>query len=143
MKEILLIAHLLLIATGTGMSFANFQNVRYSHGLEGEAARALQGLRRIMGSFGDIIIAGIWFTGILLVWQLKAEGQGDFSGWFYVKLGLVVLLTLCHGLARRTGGTIGRTGDFGLLGRLELYIAGLWLSASLAIIVAVVAFEMD
>ena len=74
MPELLLVAHLLLIATGTGMSFANFQNVRFAHGQKGDAARALQGLRRIMGMFGDMMVAGIWVTGIALVWQAKASG---------------------------------------------------------------------
>ena len=137
---ILLIAHLLLIATGTGMSFANFQNVRFAHGQSGDGARALQGLRRIMGMFGDMIIAGIWVTGLALAWMKVAAGEGDFNAAFYAKMAFVVVLTGCHGLARRTGGQIGRSGDFTLLSRLELYIAGLWLSAAVAIILAVLAF---
>jgi hypothetical protein len=138
---ILLIAHLLLIATGTGMSFANFQNVRFAHGQSGDGAKALQGLRRIMGMFGDMIIAGIWVTGLSLAWMKVAAGEGDFNAAFYIKMALVVLLTVCHAMARRTGGQIARTGDYaGLLGKLELYIAGLWLAASMAIVMAVLAF---
>ena len=139
---ILLIAHLLLIATGTGMSFANFQNVRFAHGQSGDGARALQGLRRIMGQFGDMIIAGIWVTGLGLVWMKVAAGEGDFNAAFYVKIAFVVVLTACHGMARRIGGRIARSGDFALLSQLELYIAGLWLSASIAIILAVLAFGL-
>lgn len=137
---ILLIAHLLLIATGTGMSFANFQNVRFARGQTGEAAKALQSLRRIMGSFGDWVVVGIWVTGLSLVWLRIDAGQGDFNALFYVKIAFVVLLTVCHFLARRVGGAIARTGDYGLLDKLELYLAGMWLAASIAIILAVAAF---
>lgn len=137
---ILLIAHLLLIATGTGMSFANFQNVRFARGQTGDAARALQSLRRVMGSFGDWVVVGIWVTGVSLAWLKVDAGEGDFSALFYAKVAFVVLLTVCHGLARRVGGEIARSGDFGLLDKLELYIAGMWLAASIAIILAVVAF---
>jgi hypothetical protein len=138
---LLLIIHLLLIATGTGMSFANYQNVRFAHGQSGDGAKALQGLRRLMGMFGDMIIAGIWVTGLALVWMRVSAGEGDFNAAFHVKMALVVVLTVCHALARRTGGQIARSGDYaGLLGRLELYIAGLWLAASTAIVMAVLAF---
>jgi len=138
---ILLITHLLLIATVTGMSFANFMNVRFAHGQSGDGAMALQGLRRLMGMFGDMIIAGIWVTGLSLVWMRMAAGEGDFNAAFHIKMAFVVLLTACHFMARRTGGQIARSGDHaGLLGKLEFWLAGMWLAAAIAIILAVLAF---
>jgi uncharacterized membrane protein len=139
----LLITHLLLIATVTGMSFANFMNVRIARGQSGEAAMALQGLRRLMGMFGDMIIAGIWVTGLSLAWMRVAAGEGDFNAAFHVKMALVVLLTACHFMARRAGGQIARTGNYEAhLNRLELWLAGMWLAAAIAIIMAVLAFGM-
>ena len=138
---ILLITHLLLIATLTGMSFANFMNVRVARGQTGDAAMALQGLRRLMGMFGDMIVAGVWVTGFSLVWMRVAEGEGDFNAAFHVKMAFVIALTACHFMARRAGGRIARTGDYeAYLHKLELWLAGMWLAASIAIILAVLAF---
>ncbi len=41
MKTILLIAHLIAIATGTGMSIANYINIRIASGEKGERREAL------------------------------------------------------------------------------------------------------
>ena len=45
MKTILLIAHLIAIATGTGMSIANYINIRIASGEKGERREALAYLR--------------------------------------------------------------------------------------------------
>ena len=58
-----------------------------------------------------------------------------------VMLGFVVLLTVCHGLARMTAGRMVRTGDQSLYPRMELLVSGVWMSALAAIILAVLAFE--
>lgn len=141
MRQLLLIVHLMLIATGTGMSFATYVNLRIAAGETGERAAALAHLRRITGQIGDVVITLIWISGIALLWVRTAAGDTDPTGWFYVKLGFVALLTLCHGLARWTAGRMARTGDAALLGRIELYVAGVWLSALASILLAVIAFE--
>jgi len=139
---ILLITHLLLVATVTGMSFANFMNVRFARGQTGDAALALQGLRRLMGMFADMIVAGIWVTGLSLVWMRVAEGEGAFNAAFHVKMAFVILLTACHIMGRRTGGQIARSGEYEAhLHKLELYLAGMWLAAFFAIVLAVLAFD--
>lgn len=138
---ILLITHLLLIATITGMSFANFMNVRFARGQTGDAAVALQGLRRLMGMFGDMIVAGVWVTGLGLVWMHVSAGGGAFDAAFHVKMAFVILLTACHAMARRAGGQIARTGDYeAYLHKLELWLAGMWLAAFFVIVLAVLAF---
>ena len=58
-----------------------------------------------------------------------------------VKIAFVVLLTLCHGLARMTAGRMMRTRDQSLYPRMELFVSGVWISALAAIILAVLAFE--
>jgi uncharacterized membrane protein len=136
MEKLLLIAHLMFIAMGTGMSFSNFVNVRLAKGQTGDIAKGLALQRRTMARIGDAVIALIWVSGLALLWVAAPE----ISGWFHAKLGFVVLLTLSHAMARRTGIEIARSGNTGLLSRLELYSAGVWISALAAILLAVVAF---
>lgn len=142
MLQILLMAHLILIAMGTGMAFSNFVNLRLADGAKGEAAQAFARQRMTIARFADLVIALIWITGLALFWTRAASGLESASGWFYAKMAFVVLLTLSHGLARATGGRMARTGDATLHGRLELAVAGVWLSALAAIIFAVLAFEV-
>lgn len=138
MKTILLIAHLIAIATGTGMSISNYINLRFAAGETGERGKALAGLRRVLARVADLVITVIWITGIGLWWVLPpAEAP---NSWFMVKIGFVLLLTLCHGLARMTAARLAR-GDTTLYPRLELLVSGVWLSALAAIILAVLAFE--
>jgi uncharacterized membrane protein len=139
MKTILLIAHLIAIAMGTGMSIANYINIRIAAGEQGERRAALAFLRRIVARIADIVILAIWITGIGL-W-LNLPPAEEPNSWFLVKLGFVVLLTLCHGLARMTAGRMMRTGDQSLYPRMELFVSGVWMSALAAIILAVLAFE--
>ena len=139
METILLIAHLIAIATGTGMSIANYINIRIAAGEKGERREALAFLRRILARIADVVILAIWITGLGL-W-LNLPPAEEPNSWFVVKLGFVVLLTLCHGLARMTAGRMMRTKDQTLYPRMELFVSGVWMSALAAIILAVLAFE--
>jgi hypothetical protein len=138
-KTILLIAHLIAIATGTGMSISNYVNLRIAAGESGDRRAALALLRRVLARIADVVIAAIWLTGIGLWWMLPAPDRPN--SWFVVKIAFVVLLTVCHGLARLTAGRMARSGDQSLLPRLELLVSGVWLSALAAITLAVLAFE--
>ncbi|WP_421694771.1 hypothetical protein [Aestuariivirga sp.] len=139
MKTILLIAHLIAIATGTGMSIANYINIRIAAGETGERREALAFLRRVLARIADVVILAIWITGLGLFFSLPPADEPN--SWFVVKMGFVVLLTLCHGLARMTAGRMRRTGDQSLYSRMELLVSGVWISALAAIILAVLAFE--
>ena len=139
MKIILLIAHLIAIATGTGMSIANYINIRIAAGEKGERREALAFLRRTIARIADVVILAIWITGIGL-W-LNLPPTDELNSWFVVKIAFVVLLTLCHGLARMTAGRMMRTRDQSLYPRMELFVSGVWISALAAIILAVLAFE--
>ena len=137
MEKLLLIAHFILIALGTGMSFTNFVNVRLAQAQSGDIAKGLALQRRTMAKIADAVIALIWVSGLALMWTAAPET----SGWFHAKVGFVVLLTVSHIMARRTGVAFTRSGNAALLSRLELYAAGVWLSALAAILFAVIAFE--
>lgn len=140
MHLLLLVAHLMLIAVGTGMSFGNYLNLRIAAGLTGERAAGLALLRQTTGRIGDGVITLIWLTGLALWWTRAASGVPTASGWFYTKLVFVILLTASHGLARHAARRMARTKDAALLGRIELYVAGVWLSALASILLAVMAF---
>jgi hypothetical protein len=140
LRTVLLISHLMLIAVGTGMSFGNYINLRQAAGETGERAASLAALRRTVARVGDVVIALIWVSGLTLLWAWIAQGLPAPGGWFYAKLGFVLLLTVCHGLARRTAGLMARSGNAALLGRVELLVAGIWLSALASIGLAVIAF---
>lgn len=139
MKIILLIAHLIAIATGTGMSIANYINIRIAAGEKGDRREALAFLRYILGRVGDVVLLAIWITGIGLFFSLPPDGEPN--SWFMVKIAFVLLLTLSHGMARMTAGRMRRTGDQSLYARMELFASGVWISALAAIILAVLAFN--
>jgi putative membrane protein len=137
MEKLLFIAHLLAIATGTGLSFANYINLRVAASESAEHRAALAALRRQILQVMDVIIVLIWATGLSLLWGVRPE----INAWFHVKLAFVLLLTIFHFGARRTAGQMLRTGDKSLHARLEFLMAGIWVSAAAAISLAVVAFE--
>ena len=74
MLQILLIAHLILIAMGTGMAFSNFVNLRLADGATGEAAKAFARQRMTIARFADMVIGLIWITGLALLWTRAAGG---------------------------------------------------------------------
>ena len=139
MKTILLIAHLIAIATGTGMSIANYVNIRITANEKGDRRAALVYLRRQLAAFADLVIAMIWITGLALWWSLPPEVTPN--SWIFVLLAFAVLMTVCHGLARMTGGRMVRSGDDSLYTRLEMLVSGVWMSMLAAIVFAVLAFE--
>ena len=92
MHQLLLMAHLILIATGTGMAFSNYINIRVAAGEKGERFAVLAYVRRTIGQIGDVVLTLIWITGIVLVWTRMSLGIYEPSGWFYAKVAFVVLL---------------------------------------------------
>jgi uncharacterized membrane protein len=136
MRDFLLAAHLILIALGTGMGFSQLVNIALAKSQSGDMARGLGLQRRAITKIADSVIALIWVSGLALYVNLG----GVESGWFHAKLAFVVILTASHFMARRTGGEMMRTGNAALLGKLNLFVAGVFGSAVIAIILAVLAF---
>lgn len=140
MKIILLIAHLMAIATGTGMSITNYVNIRIAEGEKGERQASLAYLRRSLAPFMDLIIAAMWITGIGLLWILPEDEEPN--SWFKLLIVVALFMTFCHIMARLTGRKLTATGDQSLYARLELFVSGVWLSALVGIILAVLAREI-
>jgi uncharacterized membrane protein len=138
MEKLLLILHLAVIATGTGMAFASYVNLRVAQGATAEGRSALAMVRNQTMRVGDIVVALIWASGLALFFGVRPE----INAWFHAKIAFVILLTICHFMVRRTAAQLARTGDQTLLNRLEVFVSGVWLSALIVIALAVVAFEI-
>lgn len=139
MKIILMVAHLIAIATGTGMSIANYVNIRIAAGEKGDRRASLVYLRRTLARIFDVVLVAIWITGVGLWWMLPESEEPN--SWMHLLLAFAVAMTVCHGLARMTAGRMMRTGDESLYGRMELLVSGVWISMLASIILAVLAFE--
>jgi uncharacterized membrane protein len=139
MKLILLIAHLIAIATATGMSIANYINIRIAASEKGDRRAALVFLRRVLARIADLVIVVIWITGLGLMWILPPPEEPN--SWIHFLLFFAVLMTVCHVAARMTAARMARTGDDSLYPRMELLVSGVWLSLLASIILAVLAFE--
>ena len=136
--QALLIFHLLVIALGVGFSASNFINTRLALRSDAEMQKGLGLHRMTIARWGDAVIALIWLSGILLLWQ---RGMADLPPAFHIKLLFVVLLTLNHGMTRATAGIMKRDKNMALLPRLSLFVGGVAVSAVIALICAVLAFE--
>jgi uncharacterized membrane protein len=138
MQTFMLIMHLAFMGLGIGMSCSNFVNTRLAAGKTGDIAIGLGLQRRTIASIGDSVITVIWLSGFLLLQMRDWEG---LNGWFYAKMVFVVALTLSHIMARRAGAEMMRTGNGALLSQVSIYIAGVWVSALMALALAVLAFS--
>jgi uncharacterized membrane protein len=130
--------HLLVIALGLGFSTSNFVNTRLALKQGPDVAKGLALHRRSIARLGDAVITLIWLTGLLLVWWRWPVLPG---GVFFVKLLLVLLLTLLHAHARATGERMRRENNMALLPKLSILIGGVAASAALALVCAVAAFR--
>lgn len=138
-SQLVLTLHLFFIALGIGLSFSNLVNIRLALAGVADTGKGLALQRMTVSRIGDIVIALIWVTGLLALWQ--RGGMAGLGGSFHAKLAFVVLLTLAHGLARMLAGRIKRTGNMALLPRVGIAIGVVWLSAVVALLLAVVTFH--
>lgn len=140
MHEILRMGHLIMIAMGTGLAFADYMMLRLIEGEKGPRARALRFARRMLHDFTGAVLALIWVSGLTLLWTQYAVEERTLSALFTVKIGFVVVLTLCYGVIRWSAP--GREAAFGetVPRSIGLAAATAWLSALLAICFAVISF---
>ena len=140
MHEILLIAHLILMAMGTGMAFSHLIFLRASSGEAAERGAALAHARRILGDFTTMVVVFIWITGLTLLWSRFDDPNRTVNAWFYGKMAFVGLFTGAHVMQRLKAARFEGDDYADLIKRLELWTSLAWLSALLAICLAVVSF---
>lgn len=139
MKTILLALHLMAVATGTGMSIANYVNIRIAAGEKGDRRASLAYLRKVLARFADVVIAAVFATGIAL--YVSEPQRSEMNGWFIALLLTSATLLLCHVAARMTAKKMAASNDDALYPRMEMLVSGVWLSALASILFAVMAFE--
>ncbi len=140
MFEILLIAHLILIAMGTGMAFSHLIFLRVSSGEAGERGLALAHARRVLGDITTMVVVFIWITGLTLLWSRYGDPDRAVNAWFYGKMAFVGLFTGAHIMQRSKAARFQGDDYADLVKQLELWTSVGWLSALLAICLAVVSF---
>lgn len=140
MFELLKMAHLIMIAMGSGLMLSHYVMLRASAGLEEERGLALA--RRTLADITSFVVAFIWISGLTLLWSRYGGGERALSAWFYAKLVFVVLFTAAHLMQRFTAARLRRAGDLIAMRRvLERWVSAAWLAALLAICFAVISFR--
>jgi len=139
MHEILRMAHLIMIAMATGMAVSHYIMLRASAGNEGESGRALALARRTLGDFTTMVVVFVWITGLTLLWSQYGQPGREVSAWFYAKLVFVVLMTAAHVMQRITARRVAGDESEGRRA-IERWVSIVWLSALVAICLAVVSF---
>jgi hypothetical protein len=130
MRLAILYLHFIAVALGAGLSFSNLINLYLASGVQGDAAKGLALQRRTVARIGDVVIALIWLTGLGLAWSGGLRPEGVFA-W---KIAVVIILTLCHIVARYAASVQA-------IKWVRVSVAGVFLSALTAFLLAVLAFE--
>lgn len=139
MYEVLRMAHLIMIAMGTGLAISYYVMLRAGAGHDVEADRGLVLGRRALADMMSMVLVFIWITGLTQVWSGQGHAQNPLNAWFYAKLAFVGLLTVAHVMERLTA--TGFAGDAPRRQRLvERWASLVWLSALMAICLAVISF---
>ena len=137
--QLLLSLHLISIVIAMGIGVTNMVNMRLAATQTGDIAKGLAMHRMAMLRYGDISVAGILVTGVLMLWMIG--GPANLSGWFQVKMMAVVVLVIGYGVLRYTIVQIKRTGNMALAARLKI-VAPINLAASfVALVCAVLTFS--
>ena len=139
MHEILRMAHLIAIAMATGMAMSHYVMLRASAGNDGEPGRALALARRTLGDFTTMIIVFVWITGLTLLWSQFGEAEREVAAWFYAKLAFVGLMTAAHIMQRMSAARVPADQAEGRR-VIERWVSFVWLSARIAICLAVISF---
>jgi hypothetical protein len=137
--QILVILHFLGLAMGFSTSFASFV-------MFGLIAKAAPQEKAVLGRFlppmsrvGEIGLALLWATGLLLVW-LQWGGFGSLPWTFYVKLTAVVILTVTLWRIHTLVGKV-RAGDVAAAARIPIFGRVAAPMALVALIFAVLTFK--
>jgi uncharacterized membrane protein len=140
MYEILKMAHLIMIAMATGMAVSHYILLRASSGSEGESGHVLALARRTLGDFTTMVIVFVWVTGLTLLWSRYGDAAREVSAWFYAKLAFVGLMTAAHVMQRIAARRVPADQAEGRR-VIERWVSVVWLSALVAICLAVVSFS--
>ena len=139
MNEALLFLHFFGLMLGAAGGFASAVIMRRALVLPADDARAVRGLGPILAKVSLIGLAFMWASGLILVWS-KWGGIASLPDMFWVKAIFILSLTVVVGLIHMTYAEI-RKGNMALAARLPKLGPMAGISALLAVLVAVLAFN--
>jgi len=135
--QALLFLHLLAIATGFGMAFANLVNLRVSKNQTGDIAKGLSMHRMSVNNYLMGALVVILVTGGLL-WSQMGGSNGP---WFQIKMVIVVIWLAAVAMVQLTIKQMMKSGDMNLMGRVGTFAHIGVASVAVMIFCAVMAFE--
>lgn len=123
--DLLLITHLLALVVGTTTAVAMPLVMGRLAGAGADARQAAGGIAETLSRNSRIAFGVLLLTGIAMVW-LRYGGVGAMNGWFWIKMGLIVIVLVALALPR---GTINPRA---MVWVTRLSLAGIIISAVLA-----------
>jgi hypothetical protein len=139
MNDTLLFLHFLGLMLGAAGGFASAVIMRRALVLPAEEAKVVRGLGPILAKVSLAGLALLWATGVILVW-VKWNGFASLPQLFWVKAIFILSLTAITILINMTYAEI-RKGNAGVAARLPKLGPLAGLSALLAVLFAVLAFQ--
>lgn len=140
MNEFLLFLHFLGLMFGAAGGIASGVIMRQAAAMPADSGETLRQLGPVLARLAGTGVALLWITGLIMVFTIWG-GFGALPGLFWVKFIFVLVLTACVGLIHMTYAEIRRTGNILLAMRLRFYGPISGLSALLAVLFAVYAFD--
>lgn len=140
MTQLLLFIHFVGLAMGFAGGIGSAVTMRFAAGANAEGAAALKRLPPVFANISATGLLLLWATGLIMVWSVFG-GPGNLPQLFWLKMVFVVLLTLLAGAQHATYAKIRRTGNAALGARMKVLGPASGLSALLATLVAVYAFN--
>ena len=137
--QILVILHFLGLAMGLSTSFASFVMLGLIAKAAPQEKPVLGRFLPVMSRVGEIGLALLWATGLVLVW-LQWGGFGSLPWTFYVKLTAVVILTVTIWRIHILIGN-AQAGDAASAARIPAFGRVAGLMALAALIFAVLTFK--
>jgi hypothetical protein len=138
-NQVLLILHLLGLAMGLAVPFSNMVLTRLVAKASPPEREVLARVPPAMSRVGDVGLALLWVSGILLVFT-KWGGFGVFPWQFHVKMTAVVILTglvgYIHTLMRQA-----RMGDMAAAARIPAIGRLAFIAGITAVVFAVLTFD--
>ena len=142
MNTILLVLHFLGFGAGFAVSVGNNLVMTLAAKAPPQEAAGLRRFPPVMSRVGDVGLALLWITGIVLLWTKYGgvDGIGALPWAFWAKIICVLLLTALVGLIHMTVAKINR-GDMSGAARMPLIGRAGAVLLLLIVIFAVMAFE--
>jgi uncharacterized membrane protein len=142
MNNLLLILHFLGLGAGFAVSIGNNLVMMLAAKAPPQEAAGLRRFPPIMARIGDVGLALLWITGVILLWTKYGgiDGIAALPWPFWAKIICVILITALVGLIHMTVARIQR-GDMSVAARMPIFGRVGAVLLLLIVIFAVMAFD--